>query len=126
MIKTLHISSFIVVYVIYFTHIVHIDVVLCFSLLLKSYTFGCGKGIFSHSFRPTRLKHTSFCMEFSRAYNKVFPKNILYLFPEIISQNYKQLNENVKFEKNIYIFFYTLFFKKFENRETFLYVPSLC
>ena len=38
-IKTLYISNFIVIYVIYFTHSLYCYVLLCFSLLLKSYNF---------------------------------------------------------------------------------------
>ena len=47
MIKTLYISSFIVVYFIYFTHKVHVDV---FFPSPEKLTFGGRKGIFSHSF----------------------------------------------------------------------------
>ena len=39
MIKTLYISNFIVVYVIYFTHSLYCYVLMCFSLLLKNYNF---------------------------------------------------------------------------------------
>ena len=39
MIQTLYISNFIVVYVIYFTHSLYCHVLMCFSLLMKSYTF---------------------------------------------------------------------------------------
>ena len=39
LIKTLYISNFIVVYVIYFTHSSYCYVLMCFSLLLKNYNF---------------------------------------------------------------------------------------
>ena len=39
MMKTLYISNFIVVYVIYFTHSLYCYVLMCFSLLLKTYNF---------------------------------------------------------------------------------------
>ena len=38
-IKTLYTSSFIVVYIIYFTHSLYSCVFMCFSLLLKNYNF---------------------------------------------------------------------------------------
>ena len=84
MIKT-YISNFIVVYFIYFTHKVHVDV---FFPSPEKLTFGGRKGIFSHSFSHTRLKCTSFCREFNRTYNKKFQKNH---FPSVSRNNNTKL-----------------------------------
>ena len=95
MIKTLYISSVIVVFIRYFTHIdiVHVDM---FFPSAEKLTFGSWKSIFSNSFSHTRLKHTSFCSEFNCVYSKTAPKklfSISFSFQKKITQN---LNNCVK------------------------------
>ena len=93
MLKTLYISGFIVVYVIYFTQRSYYYV-MCFSLFLKSYIFGCKKCIFSHSFWPRWLKQTSFYREFNYLHSKVFRFSIFYLFPVKRKQNKQTIAKN--------------------------------
>ena len=85
--KTLYISSFIVVYVIYFTHSLYCCV-LVFSPFPEKLTFFCKKCIFSYSFWLIWLKQISFYRELNYLHMKVFNFFIFYLFP--VKQTKKQ------------------------------------
>ena len=91
---------------------------MCFYVFFPSpekLTFGCGKGIFFHSFWPTSLKHTSFCREFNCVYRKIAKKTIFHLSkekkntkPQTIVYKRKFCN----FFKNISIHFFFFFNSK--------------
>ena len=105
-----HFSSFTVVYIIYFTQIVHIDV---FFLSPEKLTFGFGKSIFSHSFWPTWLKQTSFCREFNCVYSKIAQTIIFHLFAEKNNTKPKPIASKRKIWSIFFLnrFFFILFFK---------------
>ena len=125
MIKTLYISNLIIVYIIYFTHIVHIDVFWCFSLLLKSKLLAAGK-VSSPTIFDLQGWNTHHFVWNLIAYTAKWPKKQFFIcFQKKITQNHKQLCKNIKFWENLFkIFFYILFFKN-SKKGLFCAVPSL-
>ena len=110
-IKTFYISSFIVVYIIYFTHKKkYMKKTFPFSwkmTLCEKWHFGCKKCIFSHSFWPRWLKQTSFYRDLNYLHSIAFSFFVFHLFPTKKNIQNKQIiawKQNLEKKNQIFFF----------------------
>ena len=99
---------------------------MCFDMFFPSpekLTFGCKKCIFSSSFGPRWLKHTSFCREFNCQQRRVLQKKY---FPSVSIKKNNTKPQTIAKSVKFWIFFSTFHFSKEKKTSKLRCAPSLC